>query len=225
MICYTSIFGPYDDLKEPLVVTEGWQYICFTDQPLTSKVWQIEKRELIGDARMTSKHYKILFHEHIKERYSMWVDASFIINCDLSEFWKRFIPPFTLLQHPSRNCVYKEGDACMRNRRCDPSLIQSQIDRYRREGLPKNNGMAASGIMMRERTEETIEFSKLWYDELKNGCTRDQISYAYADWKLPITSLTDWNYTKETEFLFIPHLNSPERRAAKLSFYKKQGLL
>ena len=30
-ICYTCITGKYDALIEPLVVTPGWKYVCFTD--------------------------------------------------------------------------------------------------------------------------------------------------------------------------------------------------
>ena len=41
-ICYTCITGKYDALIEPLVVTPGWKYVCFTDQTnFTSKVWEI----------------------------------------------------------------------------------------------------------------------------------------------------------------------------------------
>lgn len=226
MTIYTAIFGPYDDLKEPLVVTEGWKYICFTDQNLKSDVWQIEKRSLInGDARRTSKHYKILFHEHIEDRYSIWVDGSFYVNCDLNVFWQRFVSPVTLLKHPSRDCVYQEAKACIQNRRDRPEIIRKQIERYRAQGLPANSGMSASGIMLREITPESREFSELWYYELVNGCGRDQISYAYVNWKMPVATLTDWDYTCRTEFLFMPHLSAPDRRKAKLSHYKKLKLI
>jgi hypothetical protein len=30
---YTFIFGDYDDLKSPTIMTPGWDYICFTDDP------------------------------------------------------------------------------------------------------------------------------------------------------------------------------------------------
>jgi hypothetical protein len=41
-VVYTAILGTqYDDLKEPTFISEGWKYICFTDQPLTSKHWEI----------------------------------------------------------------------------------------------------------------------------------------------------------------------------------------
>ena len=39
---YTYIIGGYDSVKEPKVVTPGWDYICVTDNPnLKSEVWNI----------------------------------------------------------------------------------------------------------------------------------------------------------------------------------------
>ena len=46
-VIYTAIFGDYDTLKEPLVITPGWKYICYTDQDFESKVWEIKKVKLV----------------------------------------------------------------------------------------------------------------------------------------------------------------------------------
>ncbi|HLA53591.1 MAG TPA: glycosyltransferase domain-containing protein, partial [Flavitalea sp.] len=178
-----------------------------------------------GSPRRTSKLYKIMFHLFIEDHCSIWVDASFIINCDLDEWMKRFRSPMTLLQHPKRDCVYKEAEACIRNKRDKESVIRKQVELYRALGLPPHNGMAASGIMMREKTEETIQFAELWYQELLIGCYRDQISYAYANWKYPITHLTNWDYTCRHEFLHVPHLAATDKRKARLEHYKKLKLL
>jgi hypothetical protein len=42
-VIYTCIFGNYDLLRDPLIVNEKWDYICFTDQDIKSNVWIIEK--------------------------------------------------------------------------------------------------------------------------------------------------------------------------------------
>jgi len=222
---YTAIFGAYDDLKEPLVITPGWQYICFTDQDLVSRVWKIVKAPHVGSPRRTSKLYKIMFHLFIDDEISIWVDASFIINCNLDRWMKRFRSPMTLLQHPKRDCVYEEAAACIRNKRDKIARIQAQTDRYRKLGLPAHDGMAASGIMMREKTGETIQFAETWYEELQKHCHRDQISYAYANWKYPIAHLTNWDYTCRHEFLHVPHLSATDKRKARLDHYKKLKLL
>lgn len=225
MTLYTSIFGAYDDLKSPLIITPGWKYVCFTDQPLVSDVWEIRQAPLFGGPRRTSKLYKIKFHEFIDDDLSMWIDASFIPNCDLNVWMKRFKPPFTLMQHPKRSCVYQEALACIKNRRDNPAVIRTQIERYRRLGLPVSNGMAATGIMIRERCKETIDFADLWFKEIQAGCQRDQISWAFAHWKIPICHFTDYNYRVGTDFLHVPHLRATDKRKARLDHFKKVGLL
>lgn len=225
MTLYTAIFGQYDDLKPINNPTPGWKYVCFTDQPLVSDVWEIVQCPLFGGPRRTSKLYKIKFHEFVQDEISMWIDASFIVNCDLNEWMKRFKAPFTLMQHPKRNCVYQEALACIKNRRDNPGIIRSQVDRYRRLGLPVANGMAATGIMIRQRCKETIAFSELWWKEIQAGCQRDQISWALPNWKIPICHLTNYNYREGTDFLHIPHLRSTDKRLAKLDHYKKTGLI
>lgn len=226
MTLFTAIFGKYDDLKPVKNPTPEWKYICFTDQPLQSDVWRIVQCPLFGGPRRTSKLYKIMFHEFVEDPISMWVDASFIPNCDLNAWMdNRYQAPFTLMQHPRRNCVYQEALACIKNRRDNPQTIREQINRYRKFGLPVNNGMAATGIMIRERNDETIAFAKLWFQELQQGCQRDQISWAFAHWKIPVSHLTNYNYREGTDFLHVPHLRSTEKRNARLDHFKKLGLL
>ena len=37
-VIYTTIFGGYDNLVEPQHKPEGWDFICFTDSDIESKV-------------------------------------------------------------------------------------------------------------------------------------------------------------------------------------------
>lgn len=225
MTAYTSIFGNYDDLKLPLVITPGWKYICFTDQPLVSDVWEIVQCPIWGGGpRRTSKLYKVMFHKFIDDEVSLYMDASFVINCNLDEWMKRFKAPFTLMKHPRRRCVYQEALTCIKNQRDRPEAIQAHIQKYRRMRLPKNNGMAATGIMMRRRCEQTIKFAELWMDELMKGCKRDQISWAYAHWKFPgLCHFTDYDYRFGTDFLHVPHLRATSKRQERLLHYKSLG--
>ena len=43
MIVYTVITNDYDTLRDPRVVTPGWRYVCFSDQPIESDVWEFHK--------------------------------------------------------------------------------------------------------------------------------------------------------------------------------------
>lgn len=227
MIIYTAIFGNYDDLKEPQVITPGWKYYCFTDQPLKSKVWEIiPVKTKPGEERILSKHYKICPHHFFNYDHCIWIDASFIINCDLNSFfWEKLQKATTFMQHPFRNCVYQEAKACKENQLDDAQVINDQVSRYVEQGLPENNGMASTGVILRHNTTFTRRFCEMWWKELKSGSVRDQISWAWPWFKTTGASVVPWDYRTATEFLHVPHLNKPEKRKSRLAYYKKHKLI
>ena len=211
-IIYTVLFGNYEELKEPLGITPGWEYICLTDQYLKSNVWNIINRGslLTTNYLITSaaRWNKILGFKEFKQ--SIYIDASFTINCNLDDFWaKHFISPMTVIPHPIRNCVYEEVQACIRNKRGDYSRLPEQMDKYHAEGLPPHNGLIQSGILLRENTEQVKEFCDLWWDQIKLS-TRDQVGFAYAEWKMPgVANRTKYpfDYRTSQEFIYKPHFN------------------
>lgn len=205
-IAYTVLFSNYEELKEPLVpIPDNWKLICFTDQNIKSDNWQIVKKELHGSAIRTARYYKILFHKIINTKYSLYLDASFQINTDLNAWWdKRFKPPFTCVKHPLRNCIYKEAHDCLTFNRGNREEIKEQIKRYKKE-IPERAGLIQSGILMRERSNEVIDFCEQWYAELMRSSTRDQLSFTYAAHKNPVHNLTNWNYRTVDEFIFKNH--------------------
>lgn len=225
MICYTTIIGNYDDLKEPRVKTPGWRYVCYTDQDIASDIWEIVKVRPVGEPRMTAKYYKLLFHRFIEEETCLYVDASFYINCNLDRWMKRHRGTFTALKHHLRDCVYKESDACIDHGRGSAGVIIPQIERYRALGIPEHNGLAETGILMRTKTPEVIDFMERWYTEVSEWSGRDQIAFGLINWQTPIAHLTDYDYWKGKKFLYMPHLEDADRRARRMKYYRKRRLL
>jgi len=207
--CYTAIFGNYDDLKDPQVITPGWQYICFTNQDIKSNVWQIVRKEMMPEGpQRTARYYKLMYFHHVTSEKSIWIDASFIINCNLDRFWdKYFNSHISTPNNPFRNCVYLEAEACIRNGRDVPEVIENQISHYRRF-VPRNNGMIASGILLRNQSFETHTFCALWWEELKRFSVRDQISWANINHQLPNTCHRfNLDYRYSDEMIFTTHLH------------------
>lgn len=225
MTVYTAIFSNYDELKTPFIITPGWKYIVFTDQDLLSDVWEVYKVPLIKqNPQKTARYYKIMFHEHIRDRFSLWVDATFFINCDLNKWWEQFKMPFTTVRHPFDNCVYKEFESCMRGKKSDPLILSDQRRHYKKKGMPENNGLIASGILMREKTPDVIEFCKLWWEQVSRWSPRDQIAFAYVDYRLPDRHISiDWDYTYMKEFIHIPHLHKAWREGKLNETLKTYG--
>jgi hypothetical protein len=206
---FTAIFGPYDDLKEPQVITPGWQYICFTEQPIKSKVWRIERREMKPEgAARTARYYKIMFHRHIETEFSIWIDASFLINTNLNEWWTRFKEPITCVKHPVRDCAYQEARICANRGKDSELLLRKQVFSYRQSGLPKHNGLIASGLLMRKMNQQAIDLCDLWYQQVQLYSSRDQIGFSYAAWRQPSFHVLDWDYRNNNEFLHVPHIHN-----------------
>ncbi len=186
-IIYTVITNNYDTLKEPLIITPGWKYICFTDDPLVKasnldSIWEaifipIEWSKLNKVERFIK--INLLDEEHDE---SIWIDASITINTNLDEFVKKYcLKNFTLMKHPLRDCIYKEAEECIIRKKDDKQTIREQVHHYRtRENYPENNGLVATGVMYRKNTDEIRKFCEKWWHEVERWSRRDQLSFNFV---------------------------------------------
>lgn len=203
---YTAIIGNYDDLKEPTIVSKDWQYVCYTDQDLTSDVWQIRKVESPEHPQRLARRIKILFHEYVETEHSFWLDAAFHIRVDLNDFWNRFYyDPFSVPSHPLRNDVFREIESCLANNRGDKEELIRQRTDYEKLNLKRFNGIITSGVMMRRKTDQVIELCEMWHEELCKYSTRDQVAFAKVaqNWRIPTYR---WDYSQSKELVYTKHL-------------------
>jgi len=225
---YTAIFSGYDDLKQPFFVSQHWRYVCFTDQDFDlpkDNVWEIVKVPVLdcGPAK-TARWFKINFFEHIETDESIWVDGTMFINIDLNRWWRRFRDPMTVIRHPFDICIYTDVASCVGGKRGNFFDLMRQANDYKTEGLPQNNGLISSGILMRRNTKEVRDLCSLWWEQLEKYSERDQIGFGYAAWKMPgVFNTIEWDYTKRTEFIHCPHLTKPWRDARHKQILKQYG--
>lgn len=219
MTLYTAIFGDYDYLK-PVKVPQrnkDLRMICYTDQDFSSEIfdlvrdnnpWTIVKVPVLecGETK-TARWFKINFHEHIDDDVSMWVDATFFVNTDVSRWIsKRMQRDFTTVSHPFDKCLYIDAFSCLKAGKGDKWRIIDQINTYKNLGIPENNGLISSGLLMRKKTHEVMEACKIWWDQVEQFSERDQIAFGYVNWKLPDCHKSiSWNYTTQSEFQHCPH--------------------
>jgi hypothetical protein len=191
-VVYTCITGGYDNLLEPTYLTSDFDYVCFTDNiDMKSDVWQIRPlpKEVEGLSQIKKQRYvKINAHKVLKEYdLSIWVDGCVTVKGDLNELLKKVLKDDCAVyvpQHPHRNCIYAEADACISMKKDVKENIAPQIERYKNEGFPKNYGLLQSNIMVRKHNDkDCIKLMETWFEELKNGSHRDQLSFNYASWK------------------------------------------
>ena len=192
-VVYTCITNGYDRLKEPKFVTEGFDYVCFTDDAdLISGIWDIRPlpKETEGIPPNKKQRYvKINPHKVLPEyELSVWVDANIMLTGDINECMKTmcvgdcnvFVP-----MHPIRDCIYEEMRICASIGKDKIENMKPQIDRYLMEGYPEHNGLLQSNILIRRHMRhDCIRLMAAWWDELSMGSHRDQLSFNYALWKV-----------------------------------------
>jgi len=218
---YTAIFGPYDGLL-PQPKFPGVDYICFTDQPFKSKTWEIRRVEpIFEDSTRNSRRIKINPHLFLPNyEISIFIDGNYLIVKDVNLLIKEQLmnDPMLVFDHnqasDARNCVYDEYESIIQLRKKtgkqkdDPSIMLKQIERYKAEGYPKQNGLIFSAVLVRRHHHpEVIKLMECWWNELSNCSKRDQLSFNYAAWKsnFPIRYITGDLRNHEYFFMIGKH--------------------
>jgi len=218
IVIYTAIFGPYDDLI-PQRKIPGVDYICFTDQPFKSKTWKVVYVEpKFEDTPRNSRRFKILPHLFLQEYdYSVFMDGNYLVKRDIRNFVNSGLKEHKMMIYDhnqcsdARNCVYDEYEALLElgketgNYKDDPEVMQQQMNKYRSDNYPENNGLIFSAVLIRRHNDpEVIKLMEKWWSELENGSKRDQLSFNYSAWKMNFKPYyISGNLRDNENFLFL----------------------
>ena len=216
-VIYTSIFGSEYYLHNPEVKMVGWDFVCFTDNPnYKSDVWDIVLISKIYGGARDSKKPKILPHRYLQNYdISVWIDGDVKITADINDLVDKYLDDkdYAVFNHEFcglsttgnlnvRKCIYDEakfikwlGDNHPKKHyKDDLTVINNQVERYRKEGYPVNNGQARNTILIRRHNNKhIIKTMEDWWTEVKYGSKRDQLSFPYVSWKNKL----DFNFINE----------------------------
>ena len=206
-VIYTAIIGGYDELVEPDYVPNGWEFVCFSDRKLESKVWDVRPSlPLYTDNTRTARKHKLLPHRLFpNHEYSLWLDGNIKVKDDVNELLTYLddcnYATYDHLQNKldPRGCIYDEGNTILQfgqinmqrtpekgmgNYKDNPKLIESQMERYLKEGYPRNNGLVVQMEVLRRHNESDVvnSMEEHWI-ELKHNSKREQLSFNYIAWK------------------------------------------
>ena len=196
LVVYTAITDHYDSLKrQPEAATRGADLVAFVngETPDSKRRGRCRSPErAFDDPVRNAKIHKILSHRYFPDKtYSLWLDGSVVINfsfpvehlvsayladCDVAVF-----------RHSRRTCVYQEAQASLLQRLDDPQIIRRQVDTYTHAGYPANAGLSENCVLLRRHTAAVQDFNEAWWEEIRRGSRRDQLSFDYVAWKCGLT--------------------------------------
>jgi len=190
VVVFTAISGGYDTLKIPEFINPDYDYVCFSDRAIDAKIpWDIRLIDYYHkDSTRIARYYKTHAHVYLKEyETAIWIDANILIRGDIHFMVERFEAsglPIASNPHPARRCVYSEAEICRILEKDDPQEIEVQMQRYRDDDFPINQGMAETNILIFHPNDKLVQsiFTD-WWKELDNGSRRDQLSFTYSLFK------------------------------------------
>lgn len=224
-VIYTFLTGDYDNLEDPKIISADWDYLCFTDNPdIKSDVWKIipipEEYNDITDPKKKAMLQMIEYYKIIDEFYDVVISIStdLVPQCHLDKYLNEIDfsnYEIVALKHPSRNCVYQEAQAVIQGNLDFPQIVNFQMNRYHQDNYPKNNGLWASAVIVRNNKSENVRKAcMIWSEEYRNGSRRDQLSWNYSFWKsekldfpVKVGVYSDWEKAVHGLFTIKPHKN------------------
>ena len=119
---------------------------------------------------------------------TLWIDANLQITSDF--LYARVLELFensvslASVYHPYRHCIYDEA---YRVYGLDSEKTIFEWCHYlRNEGYPRNNGLYETNVLYRKNDKQVQEIDELWWNTICQHSRRDQLSFNYVLWKLPV---------------------------------------
>ena len=189
MLIYTSIYGDYDNLRQPQITSVGdYSWVCIGDRNGKHGVWDLRKVNCNKSGRLCSRSAKIQFYGLLNNGdISIWHGGNVMLRGDINQLLETVSNnDISIIKHNQRNCIYEEAKVCMDWKLDNPLTIKSQMERYKRDGYPAGNGLSAAFLIVRRNTKQIRGLMDLWWSEIIKGSIRDQLSFDYCCWKLGI---------------------------------------
>jgi hypothetical protein len=217
-VIYTAIFGNYDVLQDPEVITPNVDYICFTDNKnIKSRYWKciFYKSDSIGNSAK-NRHLKLLapFNELKHYKHSLYIDGNIIIKNDLTGFFEKYKKnPFCNFKHPVRDCIFDEIEACLLEKRGNPQGLIRQGIYYAKDNMVDHFGLSDNKILLRENNKKVEKIMLEWWHHVETFSGRDQVCLPYVLFKNG-TNFTffDEDINENKYFEIWPHRNEYLRR-------------
>ncbi|MEM9054178.1 MAG: glycosyltransferase domain-containing protein, partial [Pseudomonadota bacterium] len=127
-------------------------------------------------ARFVKTHPYLYFADY---DWAIWVDANLL----LVEKPEALLPDhgsaskFLTWHHPLRNCVYQEGEECIKRGKDDADIISQHMEGLRSQNYPAEAGMFETSVVVSKMGYPEVEtMFKQWWADIARWSRRDQLS-------------------------------------------------
>lgn len=195
MAVYTSIYGKYDSLCEPLFVDPNCDYYILTNQDVPeNSIWKkvdFQFPEDINTDFLKNRYVKMFPHKVFSNyRYSLYIDGNITLVSAVSLYLNEFHckSGIAMHKHPASSDLYDEIDACLMTSKITDVQAKELKQKLDKDQFPRNFGMFECNIILRDHQNEACcEIMDSWWNELLKGAKRDQLHFTYALFKLGYT--------------------------------------
>ena len=188
---YTAMVGGYDEIMQPKVVDDRFDFILFSNDIKEDRVgvWQIRSIPYHNEdntriCRYVKTHPEELLPEY---EFSIWMDSNV---CILTNYiYERSIElleqgcKIASMNHLERDCIYDEAFIVLEFYLDYESVIINWCHKLRQQNYPKSNGLFETNVIYRQHIKQIKELNTFWWSCINKYSRRDQLSFNYVLWK------------------------------------------
>lgn len=234
-VVYTVITGGFDDVKQPAVIDERFDYVLFTDNVSKDKigVWNIRPIEYNNaDARIKSRYPKVYPTKVLAEyEASLYIDGN--IQILLQKVYDRCVElseegvEWAGIKHQGRKGLYQELNAIIGLGWVHDYDVLDWYQFLRKEKFADDLGMFENNIIFRKHCKHVEEVSGYWGDVCvdRQLVKRDQFSLMWAISKAPNLNraylLPENENAWNNSGYFVCESHQPHKRVLDKSLWEK----
>lgn len=190
VIVYTSIFGSYDEILEPLCVDENCDYYIFTDQKIPEEsIWKKVDNSLIPEYCNTpakkNRYVKMFPHKLFDCRYSIYIDGNLQLVGHPSQLVQNRLNEcktgIGMHLAPRENCIYEEAENVCHVGKISKDERNEVLKLYKDSKMPRHFGMCECNVIVRDHKNENMkQIMERWWKYYLEGVKRDQLYFTYT---------------------------------------------
>lgn len=206
-VVYTAIVGNYDEINQPKLVDDRFDYVLFSNDISQERVgvWQVRNIPYFNEDKTRIARWVKTHPEELLKDYdaSLWMDGSLIVRTKY--VYDRFVELYSSnvyvssMWHDQRDCVYDEAVEVVILGLEHEKVVIDWLRRLKKDKYPEHNGLFETCVLYRRHLNyRIIELDNLWWKCINSFSRRDQLSFNYSLWKKGI----------ECPFFFLPKENA-----------------